>query len=196
MTLRRTVITVALINLAWFFVQGAIALEIGSISLLADAVDYLEDTAVNLLIAIALGWSVLARARMGKAMAIIILLPAAYAAWEAFSKFSDPYEPDAKIMILAGIGALIINGICAWMLMRFRSAKGSMTKAAWLAARNDVIVNAAIILIALVTMWTGSGWPDIVLGLFILILNFGAAKEVWEAATEESDELIENLGTD
>lgn len=196
MTLRQTVITVALINLAWFFVQMSIALAIGSISLLADGVDYLEDTAVNILIAVALGWSVRARARMGKAMAIIILLPAAYAAWEAFSKFSDPYEPDAWVMILAGLGALAVNGLCAWMLMRFRSAQGSMTKAAWLAARNDVIANAAIIIVALVTMWTGSGWPDILLGLLILIINLGAAKEVWEAATEETEELIENLGTD
>lgn len=196
MKLRTTVIAVAIINLVWFFVQMSVALSIGSISLLADGVDYLEDTAVNLLIAIALGWSVKTRSRMGKAMAVIIVFPAAFAAWEAFSKFSNPYEPDGWIMILAGVGALLVNGLCAWLLMRFRAAKGSMTKAAWLAARNDVIANAAIIVTALVTMWSGSGWPDIILGLLILAINLKAAKEVWEAATEESDELIQNLGTD
>lgn len=196
MSLRTTVIAVAIINLVWFFVQMSVALSIGSISLLADGVDYLEDTAVNLLIAIALGWSVKTRSRMGKAMAVIIVFPAAFAAWEAFSKFSNPYEPDGWIMIFAGVGALLVNGLCAWLLMRFRAAKGSMTKAAWLAARNDVIANAAIIVTALVTMWSGSGWPDIILGLLILVINLKAAKEVWEAATEESDELIQNLGTD
>lgn len=196
MKLRTTVIAVAIINLVWFFVQMSVALSIGSISLLADGVDYLEDTAVNLLIAIALGWSVKTRSRMGKAMAVIIVFPAAFAAWEAFSKFSNPYEPDGWIMIFAGVGALLVNGLCAWLLMRFRAAKGSMTKAAWLAARNDVIANAAIIVTALVTMWSGSGWPDIILGLLILAINLKAAKEVWEAATEESDELIQNLGTD
>ena len=196
MKLRTTVIAVAIINLVWFFVQMSVALSIGSISLLADGVDYLEDTAVNLLIAIALGWSVKTRSRMGKAMAVIIVFPAAFAAWEAFAKFSNPYEPDGWIMIFAGVGALLVNGLCAWLLMRFRAAKGSMTKAAWLAARNDVIANAAIIVTALVTMWSGSGWPDIILGLLILVINLKAAKEVWEAATEESNELIQNLGTD
>lgn len=38
---------------------------------------------------------------------------------------------------------------------------------------------------ALVTWFTGSGWPDIVLGAIIVVVNVGAAKEVWEVATEE-----------
>jgi hypothetical protein len=35
------------------------------------------------------------------------------------------------------------------------------------------------------TAVTRSGWPDIVLGLFIVLLAFHAAKEVWEVAEEE-----------
>lgn len=46
--------------------------------------------------------------------------------------------------------------------------------------------NVAIILLGLLTWWTASGWPDIVLGLVIIGLNLHAAKEVWEVATEES----------
>lgn len=196
MTLRKTVLIVALLNLIWFFVQMGIALSINSVALLADGVDYLEDVAVNLLIFIALGWSTLARARMGKAMAFIILIPAAFAAWKAFEKFNDPVSPDALIMILAGLGALVINGICAYLLVAFKNESGSMTKAAWLAARNDLIANLAIVVVGIVTMWVGNGWPDIVAGLLILLINLGAAKEVWEAATEETDELIESLGDD
>lgn len=176
---------VAALNLAWFFVQITVALAIGSVSLTADAVDYLEDTAVNLLIAIALGWSTAARARMGKIMAVIIVLPALAAAWQAFAKFRDPFEPDATILLLGAVGALIINAVCAWLLAHHRHGSGSMTTAAWLAARNDVIVNAAIIAMALLTMALRTGWPDLILGAIILILNLGAAKEVWEAATEE-----------
>ena len=52
--LRITVLTVALRNLAYFFIEGGIALAIDSASLLADSVDFLEDTATNLLIFIAL----------------------------------------------------------------------------------------------------------------------------------------------
>ena len=54
--LRRAVALVALLNLAYAGVEGAVALSIGSVSLFADAVDFLEDTAVNVLIFVALGW--------------------------------------------------------------------------------------------------------------------------------------------
>lgn len=185
MTLRRTVLLVAGLNFLWFWVQISIALAIGSVSLLADGVDYLEDTSVNLLIALAMGWSALARARMGRVMAVVILVPALVAAWQAYEKFLDPVEPDAGIMLLAAVGALVVNGVCAWLLVRWRAAAGAMTKAAWVAARNDVIVNAAIIAMALLTAVVGTGWPDLVLGVVILLIGLGAAKEVWEAAHDE-----------
>ena len=54
--LRRVVLVVAALNLAYFVVEVSVALAIGSVSLLADSVDFLEDTAINLLIALALGW--------------------------------------------------------------------------------------------------------------------------------------------
>ena len=67
--IRRTVLIVAALNLAYFGVEVAVALAIGSVALLADSVDFLEDTAVNLVIFVALGWSLRARARMGRVMA-------------------------------------------------------------------------------------------------------------------------------
>lgn len=189
-TLRRTVVVVALVNLIWFFVQIGVALAIGSVSLTADAVDYLEDAAVNLLIAVALGWSAVVRARMGRVMAVIIVLPALVAVWQVIEKFRDPYEPDLLWLTLGAVGALIVNGLCAWLLVHHRHGSGSMTKAAWLAARNDVLVNLAILAMAALTLAIGTGWPDLILGVFVLLLNLGAAKEVWEAATEELDELL------
>lgn len=42
-----------------------------------------------------------------------------------------------------------------------------------------------LVALAGVTAWAGSGWPDIVLGVALVLLNGSAAKEIWEAATEE-----------
>src|SRR3546814_17186589 len=61
--LRHVVRWVALLNLAYFGVEFAVASRIGSVSLFADSVDFLEDALVNLLIFAALGWSVIHRAR-------------------------------------------------------------------------------------------------------------------------------------
>jgi Co/Zn/Cd efflux system component len=60
-----------------------------------------------------------------------------------------------------------------------------MARAAFLSARNDVLINLAIIAMGVLTLWTASGWPDLVLGTIIVILNLRAAKEVWEVAEEE-----------
>ncbi|HET9871158.1 MAG TPA: cation diffusion facilitator family transporter [Propionibacteriaceae bacterium] len=183
--LRRIVVIVALLNLAYFFVEFSVALAAGSVSLLGDSVDFLEDTSINLLIFIALGWHLAKQAVAGKAMALVILVPALVAAWEAVQRFSNPVVPHIEPVIAASLGAIAINGTCAWMLVRVRNARGSLSRAAFLSARNDVLVNVAIIAMALVTAWTTSGWPDLILGCCIIALALHAAYEVWEVSEEE-----------
>lgn len=131
-SLRRVVLVVAALNLAYFAVELTVALRIGSVSLYADSVDFLEDTAINVLIALALGMSLRVRSMAGEVMAAIILVPALAAAYEAFTKARSPEPPDVLALVL-----------------------------------------------------TAGGWPDIVLGVLIVVLNLGAAHEVWEASEEE-----------
>lgn len=183
--MRRTVLTVAGLNFSYFFVEVVVALAIGSVSLFADSVDFLEDTAINVLIFLALGWSLRARAVVGKLLALVILVPATAAAYQAFQKFGDPVPPDVLALILTAGGAVLVNGLCAWILARVRHHGGSLSRAAYLSARNDVLINVAIIAMGLLTALTRSGWPDIVLGLTIVAINVFAAKEVWEVSEEE-----------
>ncbi len=183
--LRRTVLVVAALNFAYFFVEFGVGVAVGSVSLVADGVDFLEDTSVNVLIAVALGWPLARRALMGKAMAVIILGPAAVAAWQVVHRISDPAPPEVTPLVLASLGAIAVNGTSAWLLARFRAHGGSLGRAAFLSARNDVLVNVAIIVMGGLTAVTGSGWPDLVLGCFILLLALHAAYEVWELSEEE-----------
>lgn len=183
--LRRVVLLVAGLNFAYFFVEFAVALVAGSVSLLADSVDFLEDTAVNLLIFVALGWPLVRRAVVGKVMAVVILAPAVLAGWEAIQRFSDPSAPKVLPLVLASLGAIAVNGTSAWLLASVRHHGGSLSRAAFLSARNDVLVNVAIIAMGIVTLWTDSGWPDLILGCFILLLALHASREVWEVSEEE-----------
>jgi hypothetical protein len=65
---------------------------------------------------------------------------------------------------------------CALMLARWRHAAGSLTRAAFLSARNDTIANVAIIAAGVLTAATASPWPDLVVGLGIFAMNLGAAR--------------------
>jgi Co/Zn/Cd efflux system component len=179
------VLLVAGLNLGYAGIEMVVALAIGSVSLLADSVDFLEDTAINLLVALALGWSLRRRALAGHVMALVILVPALVAAWQAVAKAFDPVAPDVGALVVTAGGAAVVNAVCALLLTRVRHHGGSLSGGAYLSARNDVAVNLAIIAMGVVTVWVGTGWPDIVLGLVIVAVNGTAALEVWRLAGEE-----------
>ena len=185
--LRRAILLVALLNLAYFGIEFRVARSIGSVSLFADSVDFLEDSSVNLLILLALGWSVRSRARLGMALAAILLVPGIATVWTAWAKFHTPLAPEPVALTITGGGALLVNLGCAFLLARYRHHGGSLTKAAFLSARNDALANIAIIAAGGVTALTHSSWPDLIVGLGIAAMNADAAHEVWQAARGEHE---------
>ena len=186
MSLRTAVICVALLNLAYFGIEFAVAGAIGSVSLFADSVDFLEDASINILIAVGVGWNARRRARLGMVLAAILLAPALAGLWTAWQKLASPVPPAPLPLTLTGLGALAVNLSCALILARFRDHHGSLTKAAFLSARNDAFANIAIIATGAVTayLWR-SAWPDLIVGVGIALLNADAARDVWRTAHQE-----------
>lgn len=183
--LRRAIKRVGLLNLSYFGIEFAVALSIASVSLFADSIDFLEDASVNFLILMALGWSARPRAKVGMLLALVLLIPSLATLWTAWNKFHLPVTPAPVPLSLTGAGALAVNLSCAWMLTRYRRHSGSMMRAAFLSARNDVLANVAIIGVGILTTFYPSAWPDLIVGLGIAVLNADAAREVWQAAREE-----------
>lgn len=186
--MRRTVLIVACLNFAYFFVEFGVARAIGSVALFADSIDFLEDTAINVLVLLALGWTAARRRFVGMFLACLLLAPGAAALWTAWDKLSNPVIADPAWLTITGAGALLVNFTCASLLARVRHDGGSLIKAAFLSARNDVLANAGIIGAGVLTFATGSIWPDVTVGLAIAALNAGSAFEVYEAAQGETDD--------
>src|SRR5882724_8286939 len=184
-SLRTVVIIVAGLNLTYFGVEFAVARAIGSVSLFADSIDFLEDASVNFLILVALGWSAPRRARVGMALAGILLVPGLATVWTAWHKFRIPVPPAAVPLSLAGAGALALNLSCALMLTRYRHHAGSLTRAAFLSARNDALANVAIIGAGLTTIFVRSAWPYLIVGVGIALMNADAAREIYTTARSE-----------
>ncbi|THF58188.1 cation transporter [Ollibium composti] len=183
--LRRTVLIVALLNLGYFGIEFAVALTIGSVSLLADSADFFEDAAVNFLIVAALGWSVARRAQVGMLLSAILLAPALAFLWTLWHKFNAPVPPEAIPLTVTGLGALAINLVSAFLIASYRHHGGSLAKAAFLSARNDALANVAIIAAGVITLYWRSVWPDVIVGFGVAIMNLDAARAVWTAAREE-----------
>ena len=183
--LKKTVIIVASLNLMYFFYEFSIARKIGSVSLFADSIDFLEDASVNILILLAFGWSIKTRVKLGYVFSGLLLIPGIAVLSVAWDKFQNPVTPESLSLGLTAMGALVVNVFCAYLLSRYRKSKESLTKAAYLSARNDALANVAIISASVISLFWASGWPDLIVGIGILLLNLDSATEVLEASRRE-----------
>ena len=80
--------------------------------------------------------------------------------------------------------------------MRFRNFSGSLTRAAFLSARNDVFANLAIIITGVITFYYSSIWPDILVGLFIGYIRTESALEIYRKARDELKNVSKSSGFD
>jgi Co/Zn/Cd efflux system component len=180
-SIRNVVRFVAIANLSYFLIEFIFAIRLGSISLFADSIDFLEDASVNILIFVALGWSLVARKRLSRFFAILLLIPAISVIISTVYKVNNPTAPSGLGISLIAVGALIINFSCAILLARFRESKQSLVMAAYLSARNDALANIAIITAGVITIFWISPLPDLIVGVSIGMLNADAARKVWQS---------------
>ena len=179
----RSLLWVSFLSFSYFLFEFFFALAIGSVSLLADSLDFLEDGFITLLVFLSVRWTRKTRARLGRMFALIILIPSIWTAIQAFEKFLNPREPEVISMILVAVGAAIMTIVGALILYRVRLLGGPLLKDAWIVTRNDVGINLTIVLMGCVTyFWIQNGWPDLILGIVILILNGSAAWTIWKTA--------------
>ncbi len=181
----RKILWVAMIiNFAMFAIEIGAGFKSGSVSLLADAIDFFGD-AVNYGVTLAVLTSgVLLRARAamlkGASMLGFGLFVLGRAAW----MFSQGSTPEAFTMGSIGMLALIANVAVAAMLYAWREGDANM-RSVWLCSRNDAIGNIAVMLAALGVLGTGSAWPDLLVASGMAILALVGGWSVIKQATGE-----------
>ena len=181
----RTVLLLsALLNLAMLFIEGGVGLWIGSSALLADAVDFLEDTAVFGLALFAIKLSARARAKAGLVQGLAMAGVGAAAVSHIVRNILEGRAPSPAPMGGVAVLALVVNVYCAYRLVYFRSGDASM-RAIWLSTRNDAMLNVLTLVAAGLIALTRSGWPDIIGGAVIASVNLWASFEVIRTASGE-----------
>ena len=184
----RKILWIALIvNAAMFLVEIGAGVQAGSLSLLADAVDFAGDAlnyAVSLaVLASALAWR--ARAAILKAVSMMgfglyVLGAAVWAVWHGG-------VPQAMTMGVVALMALTANVAVAWMLYAFREGDANM-RSVWLCSRNDAIGNVAVFMAALGVFGTGSAWPDLLVASLMAALALHGGWTVLRQARGELGE--------
>ncbi len=148
------------VNLAMFFVEGMASLYSGSVSLMADAIDFFGDSANYILSLSVLSMGLLWRGRAamvkGLTMATFGTIVWARALWV----MQQGITPEPFTMGTVGLLALVANLCVAFILFRFRSGDSDM-RSVWLCSRNDAISNLAVMAAAMGVFGTQSAWPDL-----------------------------------
>lgn len=172
------------INTAMFLVEIIGGLQSGSVSLLADAVDFAGDAAnygLSLaVLSLGLGWRARAALVKGLSMGGYGIFVLGKAAWSALAGI----PPEPVTMGAIALLALLANVSVAVMLYAFRDGDANM-RSVWLCSRNDAIVNVAIVFAALGVFGTGSAWPDLGVAGIIAGLAMMASVSVIRQARAE-----------
>lgn len=181
---RRILWIALLVNAAMLVVELAAGYRSGSVSLLADAIDFGGDAlnyGVSLaVLSAALAWR--ARAALLKAVSMVAfgLFVLGRALWSVWTG----QVPDAATMGVVGVLALSANLSVAWMLYAFREGDANM-RSVWLCTRNDAIGNIAVMLAALGVFGTGTAWPDLLVATLMVALAVRGGWQVWRQAHGE-----------
>lgn len=181
----RRVLWIALIvNAAMFLLEIAAGVTSGSVSLLADAIDFLGDAAnYGLSLAVlAMGAVMRGRAALVKAVCMLVFGVAVLgrAGWAALAGVT----PEPMTMGVVGMLALAANVGVAVLLYAFREGDANM-RGVWLCTRNDAIGNVAVLLAALGVVGTGTRWPDLAVAAVMGGLALSAGISVMRQAREE-----------
>src|SRR4051795_3588814 len=177
-TAYRRVLWIAVSVNAGMFVTELIAgAAAGSVSLQADAMDFLSDAANYLISLLVLGMALRWRARAallkGLSLGVVGLWVAGQTAWNAIYQT----VPQAEIMGIVGIMALAANVGCALMLYFHRNGDANR-QSVWICSRNDAIANIAVIAAALGVFGTGTGWPDVIVAAIMAGLSVSGATQI------------------
>lgn len=173
----RVLWVVLLVNAVLFIAEFTVGWISRSTALLGDSLDMLGDSLVYAFSIWVLHRGATWRARAALAKGYLQLgfglIVLAQAGW----KITTGVAVDASTMGVMAAVALAGNAWCFSLLWRHRSDDLNM-RSTWLCSRNDLIANAAVIAAAVLAGWSGSGWPDVVVGVAIAALFLRTAVSV------------------
>ena len=177
------------INLVMFFTEVTGGYLAHSNALLADSLDMLADVFVYGLSLYALTRGHQAKVTASLVKGILMAVLGIVVVGEAIYKIFNPIIPTAETITIIGGIAVVANGLCLLLLMKYKNTDLN-TKSAWICTRNDVMANVAVIAAGFLVAYFGSMWPDIIIGLGIAFIVLQSSVGIIKEALQHKNEKI------
>lgn len=190
----RKVLWIALIaNAAMFFVEVGASWAAGSVSLLADSLDFGGDAANYALSLFVLGMALQTRAKAALLKGISMgLYGSGVLAFALYAAFQGDI-PSYTTMGVVGAMALAVNVGVAAIQYRYRNGDSNM-RSVWLCSRNDAIGNLAVLGAAVLVGVTQTAWPDLAVAALMATLGLTSSFSVIrQARAEMRGEVVEQV---
>jgi len=163
---KRVLIIALILNAGMFVAEFGAGILSHSTALLADSLDMLADAFVYAMSLFALGRAQHWRQRAALTNGGLELIIGIGILIEAISKLFIDVVPQAGVMGIFGVAALIVNTVCFVLLRQFRQGDINL-RAVWICSRNDMLANIGVLVAAGLVVLTQEAWPDIVIGTII-----------------------------
>jgi len=161
---------VLIINLAFFFIEITTGFISRSMGLVADSLDMLADSLVYGLSLWAVGAVVARKKKVARLSGYFQASLAFLGLFEVVRRFvTFEHVPDYRMMIVVSLFALVANAISLYIIKKSGSS-GVHMKASIIFTANDVIINVGVILAGLLVLFTGSKYPDLVVGAVVFLI--------------------------
>jgi cation diffusion facilitator family transporter len=178
---KRTLWIVMVLNIAYGAIEIGGGFLAGSQGLKADALDFLGDGTITLLGLLAIGWGAAWRARAALVQGIFLAVMGVGVLAGTVYRVFVLQLPEAELMGVFGIGALVVNVICAVILLKHRTGDANV-QAVWLFSRNDALGNLAVVVAAALVWLTTTPWPDLIVAAAIAGLFLQSAWKITKGA--------------
>jgi cation diffusion facilitator family transporter len=181
----KKILYIALVlNVLMFFVEIYQGYLSNSLSLKADAVDFLGDSVNYFMTLFVITSSVKTKAGISLLKSFFMLSFGLWILAEALMRYFSQNIPDSFTMSWVGSLALIVNSFVAVLMYKFREGDSNM-QSAWLCSRNDAMGNLAVIFASFGVLYFNSKWPDLIVALFMSYLSITSAIIVLKLARKE-----------
>ncbi|MDW3094689.1 MAG: cation diffusion facilitator family transporter [Gammaproteobacteria bacterium] len=189
---RRVLIILLVINFTMFLVEIFLGIIAESTGLIADSLDMLADATVYSIGLYAVGRSANVKLKAAFTSGIFQILLSLLVAIDIIRRFIYGSDPESTWMIIVGVVALIANTICLMLISKHKNGEVHM-RASWIFSKNDVIANIGVIIAGALVFFTGTRWPDLIIGAVIVwIVLWGGISIIRETKTESKKNLCDS----
>jgi Co/Zn/Cd efflux system component/copper chaperone CopZ len=182
---KRALWIVIILNVGYGVIEMVGGFLSGSQAVKADALDFVGDGLISFLGLLAIGWRPVWRARSALIQGLFLGALGLGVLGTTLYRVLVQGVPEAELMGVLGLVALVINVAAALVLLPHRAGDANV-RAVWLFSRNDALGNLAVVIAAVLVAWTGTAWPDLAVAFVIAGLFLHSA---WNIVADARNEL-------